>query len=162
AFCSPRPRAMPSPSNSPGPARNSTNFSAWPGLKARPTRLADNTVARIAPPSPPRRRCRVRGNGATEATGRPTTGTTREGNSRADIKAAPSTPLVRGSGRSPVLTPTDTLALPAHRSGLLGGVGKQRDVPRPLDRDRQLALVLGAGAEHAPGQDLAPLRDKGR
>ena len=39
---------------------------------------------------------------------------------------------------------------------------KQGDVPRPLDGQGQLALVLGAGAEHPARQDLAPLGDEPR
>src|ERR1051326_4427194 len=39
------------------------------------------------------------------------------------------------------------------------GVRQQREIARPLDRDRELALVAGLGAGQARRHDLAVLRD---
>jgi hypothetical protein len=41
-----------------------------------------------------------------------------------------------------------------------GGVGQQGDVPRPLDGQRQLALVFGTIARNAPGNDFPALRNE--
>src|SRR4029453_3468975 len=75
-----------------------------------------------------------------------------------EAKAAPRTPPVRGSGRAR----TDAFSEGLRPAGSLGrvlvrGEGQERDVPRPLDGQGQLALVLGAGAEHPARQDLSPL-----
>src|SRR4029453_3064129 len=78
-----------------------------------------------------------------------------------EAKAAPRTPPVRGSGRartdafSDGLRPAGSLV-----RGLVRGERQERDVPRPPDGQGQLALVLGAGAEHPARQDLPPLRDE--
>src|SRR6185503_13548626 len=40
---------------------------------------------------------------------------------------------------------------------LVGHVGDERDLPRPLDRGLQLPLVLGAGPRDPARQDLAAL-----
>ncbi len=44
--------------------------------------------------------------------------------------------------------------------GLVRHVGQKRHDARALDRYRERALVLGADAAHAPGHDLAALRDE--
>src|SRR5581483_2846739 len=41
-------------------------------------------------------------------------------------------------------------------------VRQERELPGPLDRDAELALMAGAGARQAAGQDLAPLGQEPR
>src|SRR5688572_16661914 len=48
------------------------------------------------------------------------------------------------------------------RPALVGDVGNQRQLPRPLDGGLQLALVQGAGARDPPRLDLAALRQERR
>src|SRR6266540_1220233 len=43
---------------------------------------------------------------------------------------------------------------------MLGGVGKERQVARPLDRVRERALVLGAGAGLASRLDASTIRNE--
>jgi len=43
---------------------------------------------------------------------------------------------------------------------MFGGVGEERQVTGPLDRVRERALVLGAGAGPAPRFDAATIRDE--
>src|SRR5712692_401970 len=43
---------------------------------------------------------------------------------------------------------------------LVAGVGEERDLPCPLQSQGQRTLVLGAGAGHPPGQDLAAVADE--
>src|SRR5262249_33436691 len=124
------------------------------------------SVPSPAATAPERSRTIRRGNGQSRARGRASGMRTKEPNMRADNGAAPRAPPVRGSGLSRTRAVREESVIgprPAGRGGgsappgSVGGEGQERDVARPLDGQRQLALVLRAGPEHAPGQDLAPL-----
>src|SRR6476660_3465277 len=89
-------------------------------------------------------------------------------NMSAENSAAPRAPPVRGSGLSRTRAVSDSGIGPAPDGGgglrrprsapaSVRGEGQERDVARPLDGQGELALVLGAGAEHPARQDLAPL-----
>src|SRR5215470_14795609 len=117
---------------------------------------------------PERSRTMSSGNGQSRARGRARDTRTKEPNMRADRSAAPRAPPVRGSGRSRTRAVREESGIgpaPVGRggraastpTGSVGGEGQERDVARPLDGQRELALVLRARAEHAPGQDLAAL-----
>src|SRR5690606_19970069 len=66
-------------------------------------------------------------------------------------------PSPSGSGASPGILIHPSPAAPAPRSSV-DGVGQQRDLTGPLDGPGQLALMAGAVARNAPGQNLRPLR----
>src|SRR5947208_2469770 len=68
--------------------------------------------------------------------------------------ARASAPPVRGYGRARMRGASDESGTGPEAS--VGGEGQERDVPRARDGEGELALVLGAGAAHPRGQDLAP------
>src|SRR5262245_27661397 len=160
----PRPRAMASASTSPG-AATAASWMPSTGPSSAPTRAAAMAVARTALPRLPRRRRRASGNGVRTSSGSDTSGssaatenksTQRRADQRTDLGSGRSVALERGS-----CAPADAATASSPAPALLRRVGQQGDGARALDGQRQLALVLGAGAEHAPRQQLSALGDEG-
>src|SRR5262249_47465669 len=75
--------------------------------------------------------------------------------SAAESTAAPNGPQGRGSCVSRASVAVVMTNARRHPARLLGLERQKRYRTRPLDGERDLALVLGAGSEHAPGEDLA-------
>src|SRR5438445_3030257 len=167
----PRPRATDCPTSITG-ATSSRYASPCPGPSTAASSAAALSVARAEAIAPARRRATSNGKGAISAKGSSRGRRTNDPNMRAENTPAPRAPLVRGSRLSrtravselsgtfvpepaPGAAQTGRPGAPAPRS--VRREGQERDVARPLDGERELALVLGAGAEHPPGQDLAPL-----
>src|SRR5262245_20455269 len=169
----PRPRAVASPISSPGRARNRRKKSAWPGESALSSAVA-TSVAETALQGPLRILCTIRGSGESVATSASSGAASASAASAAEAQAAPRKLPGRGSARSrtgreagsrpsPSLRAVALIPAPAppRPNPLLGRERQQRDVPRALDGQGQLALVLRAGAEHAARQYLAALGHEG-
>src|SRR5689334_4966052 len=123
---------------------------------SEPSSAAADTVARAAGTSPWRRRTTSRGNGAMSAKGTSRGRRTDDPNMRAENRAAPRAPPVRGSGLSRTRAVRDSGIGSAPEGGggtrrprsppaSVRGERQERDVARPLDGQSELALVLGAG-----------------
>src|SRR6185295_18086373 len=107
-----------------------------PGVNTAPMVPAASSVDSSAAPRWPRIRRTMIGNGETTAR-RPRNGTASAAEkTNVEATAAPSTPLVRGSGVSRAGTDTGMDA----EAPLFRREGQQRDVARALDGERQLAL----------------------
>src|SRR4029078_4651639 len=163
----PRPRAIDSPMSSAG-ATSMTYRSPAPPPTIEPTSAAADTVPSTAGTRPCRSRTTRSGNGARSANGKSRENRTNAPNMRAENRAAPRAPPVRGSGLSRTGAVRDSGIGPAPKGGggtrrprfasaSVRGERQERDVSRPLDRQRERALVRGAGPEHPSRQDLAPL-----
>src|SRR5207249_7077155 len=96
----------------------------------------------------------TRGNGASAKKKKPRPGSSGSiRKSSAETSAAVGAPHGRTSRRSRVPAAVAIGSLVC----LLRHEREQRDRARPLDGERHLALMLGAGAEHAARKDLAPV-----
>ena len=158
---SPRPRASDSPSEQRRHARaRAANARRGRRRRWRPRRARRPAPSRATLAALPwRSRCSASGRGETSETGakRRHDGRAAEQERRRGLRPRDAAQPVLRSRSGPGRHRSPLAIAPAAWRASVRRVRQQGDVPGALDRLGQLALVLRAGAEHAPGQDLAAL-----